>query len=108
MYITLIDDYTRFVWIKFLKYKSNAAGVFKDFVKYVNNYFNVNIKEFVSDNGGKYIKKKFQQVLSNNDILWNPTPAYNHKSNELAEKYNKIITAMAKSIIIESGLPSYL
>ena len=82
--------------------------MFKNFVKYINNHFNISIKKFVLDNGGEYIKKKFQQILLNNDILCNFIPVYNYKLNEFTERYNKTITAIIKFIIIKSGLPSYL
>jgi len=34
-YITFIDDYTRFMWVYFLKEKSEALGKFMEFKAYV-------------------------------------------------------------------------
>lgn len=36
-YITFIDDYTRFAWISFLRYKSDAYQEIRDFVTLINN-----------------------------------------------------------------------
>lgn len=51
-----------------LKSKDEVLHVFMDFHKMVETKFGRKIKALRSDNGGKYVSKKFQSYLSDNGI----------------------------------------
>ena len=54
-----IDDFTRMVWVYFLKEKSEAFNKFKAFKTLVENEIGVKIKCLRSDNGGEFTSKEF-------------------------------------------------
>ena len=62
-FVTFIDDYSRFVWIYFLRSKSEVFSVFKKFLTYVETQFQASVKIFCSDSGGEYMSHKFQEYL---------------------------------------------
>ena len=47
----IVDDYSRFTWVFFLRDKSEVHGIFKKFAKRGQNEFDVKIKRVRSDNG---------------------------------------------------------
>ena len=53
--ITFIDDFSRKVWIYFLKEKSEAFQAFKDFKAEVENFTDLRIKTLRTNRGGEYI-----------------------------------------------------
>ena len=40
----IVDDYSRFTWVFFLRYKSEVQGIFKKFARRAQNEFDVKIK----------------------------------------------------------------
>ena len=53
-FMTFIDDYSRKVWVYFLKHKDEALSVFKTFVTLVENQSGKKLKCLRTDNGGEY------------------------------------------------------
>lgn len=50
--MTLIEDYSQFTEVYFLRYKSEATKCIKDYIKYIENKFEKKVKVIVrSDNG---------------------------------------------------------
>jgi histone deacetylase 1/2 len=53
-YVSFIDDYSKFVWIYFLKHKSEVFQIFHNFQKLVERQFNCKILTMQTDWGGEY------------------------------------------------------
>uniref|UniRef100_A0A8R7TNZ4 Integrase catalytic domain-containing protein n=1 Tax=Triticum urartu TaxID=4572 RepID=A0A8R7TNZ4_TRIUA len=48
-YVSFIDDYSKFIWIYFLKYKSEVFSIFQEFQKLVERHFDRKIISVQSD-----------------------------------------------------------
>ena len=59
-YVTLIDDFSRKVWVYFLKHKSDVFATFTKGKAEVENQTNLKVKCLRSDNGGEYDKSEFK------------------------------------------------
>ena len=55
----LVDDFTRMMWVAFLKEKSKAFQKFKIFKNKVENESRVKIKSLRSDRGGEFTSREF-------------------------------------------------
>ena len=53
-YVTFIDDFSRKVWVYFLKHKSNVFSIFKKWKVEVENKTGLKVKCLRSDSGGEY------------------------------------------------------
>ena len=58
-FISFIDDYSRKVWIYFMKHKSYMFGIFKKWKAQVENQTSRKIKYLRTDNGLEYRDKEF-------------------------------------------------
>jgi transposase InsO family protein len=67
-FITFIDDYSRKIWVYFLKEKSVAVDIFKSFKNLVENESKYKIKTLRSDRGGEYTSKQLQDFCMQPDI----------------------------------------
>ncbi|KAM1857747.1 hypothetical protein ACFX14_007820 [Malus domestica] len=66
--ITFIDDFSRKVWVYFLKEKSEAFQAFKDFKAEVEKFVSLPIKSLRTDCGGEYLSNEFQKYCRDHGI----------------------------------------
>ena len=62
-YVTFIDDFSRKVWVYFLKHKSDVFETFKKWKAEVENQTGLKVKCLRSYNGGEYDKSEFKAFL---------------------------------------------
>lgn len=54
-FLTIFDDYTRFVWVIFMQHKSETKTHIESFINMVSTQFNAKIKCIRSDNGPEFL-----------------------------------------------------
>ena len=62
-FVTLIDDFSRYTWVYFLRSKSKVLSIFQIFVAYVETQFSTGIKILRSDSCGEYMSYEFHDFL---------------------------------------------
>ena len=67
--ITFLDDYSRYGYLYFMGYKSEAFEKFKEFRNEVEKQLGRSTKALRSDRGGEYLSQVFQDYLRDNGIL---------------------------------------
>jgi len=56
IFLTIVDDYSRYTWIFPLKQKSEVVKILEDFVVFIQTQFETIIKVIRSDNRTEYIQ----------------------------------------------------
>ena len=107
-YVTFIDDYSRKTWIHFLKNKSEVFGKFKEFKSFIENQSEKRIKTLGSDNGGEYTSKEFEVVYKEAGMKRELTIPYNPQQNGVAERKNRTIMEVVKTMIYDQDIPIHL
>ncbi|KAI0993196.1 hypothetical protein K3495_g14988, partial [Podosphaera aphanis] len=103
-YITFIDDYTRYSWVKFLRNKDEASQHMIDFVRFVQTQFNEKIQRWRTDNGGEFVNQTMSTFFRKKGIVHEKTPPYEHERNGIAERFNQTVTTMARALLTNLGL----
>jgi len=62
-YVTFINDFSRKVWVYFLKNKSDVSQTFKKWKAMVETESGLKLKYLRSDNGGEYIDEGFKEYI---------------------------------------------
>ena len=62
-FLTIVDDFSRYTWIFFMKHKSEARVLIKSFFTFVQTQFNTTIKILRSDNGLEFKIPEFYKSL---------------------------------------------
>ncbi|MDM1593453.1 transposase family protein, partial [Escherichia coli] len=106
-YITFIDDYTRFIWVYFLKEKSEALNRFMDFKTYVEKQYGQWIKCLRTDGGGEYVSHAFEDYLRKHGIRRQLTCRYTPQQNGVAERKNRVICEVARAMLNEKNMPNH-
>lgn len=68
-FLTVVDDYSRAVWVYLLKNNHEVAKNIIEFHNYLKNQFNKTIKTFRSDNGTEFVNKYLQTYFKLHEIL---------------------------------------
>jgi transposase InsO family protein len=106
-FITFIDDYSRFVHIYLLRKKSEAYKSLLDFKTLVENQQGSKIKIIRSDNAPEFIEGPFKEILDKSGIKLESTTPYSPQQNGVAERYNRTVTEMARSMLIDANLSNH-
>eukprot|EP00253_Pinus_taeda_P027385 PITA_27385 len=97
--MTFIDDYTRTCWVYLLKNKSDAFQTFKNFHKWIENDAQCHIGSIRTDNGKEYTSNEFENYLRQHGIKHQTTVPYNPQQNGVAERMNRTILNMVRSML---------
>ena len=54
-FLTIVDDYSRFVWVHLLQLKSKTIVAIKIFLSMIKTQFNSHVKVVRSDNGTEFL-----------------------------------------------------
>ncbi|KAM1393925.1 hypothetical protein ACFX2F_030029 [Malus domestica] len=103
--LTFIDDFTRKTWVYFLVEKSEAFRFFKVFKSLVENETDASIKSLRTDRGGEFTSHEFVEFCVENGIQRQLTAAYTPQQNGVAERKNRTIMNMVRSLLTEKKMP---
>ncbi|KAM1263710.1 hypothetical protein ACFX2G_029301 [Malus domestica] len=116
-FITFIDDFSRFCFIYLINEKSKAFEVFKIYKNEVENQLERKIKIVRSDRGGEYYGRytqtgrhpgPFALFLQEYGIVAQYTTPGTPEQNGVAERRNRTLMDMVRSMICRANLPSSL
>ena len=104
--MTFIDNFNRRTWVYFLKSKSKAFDNFLEFKAQAERECGHYIKVHRSDRGGEYTSNSFVNYCRKHGIKKELTTSYTPQQNGVAERKNRTIVEMARSMMKEKGLPT--
>ncbi|KAL0373260.1 UNVERIFIED_CONTAM: Retrovirus-related Pol polyprotein from transposon TNT 1-94 [Sesamum radiatum] len=104
-FITFSDDHSRYGYVYLMRYKSETFGRFKEYRLEVDNQTNRKIKALRSDRGGEYLSGEFIDYLKENGILSQWTPPGTPQLNGVAERRNRTLLDMVRSMMSFTELP---
>jgi transposase InsO family protein len=104
-FITFIDDFSHKTWVYFLKKKSEAFAIFKKFKVFIEKKSGFYIKVLRSDRGGEFISAAFNSFYEEHDIRRHLTAPYSPQQNGVAERKNRIILDMVRSMLKSKNMP---
>ena len=101
-FITFIDDFSKKAWVYFLKKKSDACEVLKNYMAYVERQSSHSIKILRTNRGIEYIV--CDDYLKKYGIKHQLTARYTQQ-NGVAERKNRTIMDMVRSMLYCKKLP---
>ena len=106
--LVIVDDYSRFTWVYFFKSKSETQQAVIDFSNEVQRQHNVPILAIRSDNGSEFKNYTLNEFLSEEGIRHQYSAAYTPQQNGVAERKNRTLMDMARSMLAEFKTPLFL
>lgn len=104
-FFLIVDDYSRWCWVYFLKCKFEAFHHFKLFHAMVERQTGKKLKAVRSDRGGEFTSLEFQKYCEGWGIKRELTVPYTPQQNGVVEHKNMTVVEMARSLLKCGGLP---
>ncbi len=103
-FVTYCDDYTRVVYVYFVKKKSEVFSTFKEFEKLVTTSVGEPIRVLRTDNGGEYTSEEFERYLKERGIRHETCCPYSPEQNGVAERMNRTLCESARAMLSHANL----
>ena len=105
-FLTFMDDFSRYLFIYFLKNKHQVTDTFINFRNLIENRYEVKIKIVRSDQGREYVNKRLLDYMVKKGIECQYSVAYCPQQNFRSERINRSVIDMARTMLIEADLPA--
>ena len=104
-FVSFIDDYSRKVWVYFMKHKSEVFGIFKQWKAQVENQKCRKVKYLRTDNGTEFKNSEFMEFCKNEGIARHFTVKRTPQQNGVAERMNRTLLERARCMRLNAELP---
>ncbi|KAI3752793.1 hypothetical protein L2E82_24830 [Cichorium intybus] len=105
--LVIIDGYSRFTWVFFLRLKSDAPEEMINFIKQTELKLKRPVRRIRSDNGLEFKNITLDSFLKNKGIEHNFSAPYTPQQNGVVERRNRTLCEAARSMLIFADLPQY-
>ncbi|TYK24437.1 reverse transcriptase [Cucumis melo var. makuwa] len=107
-FVTFIDNHTRLTWVYLITDKSEVLSIFQNFYHTIKTQFHTKIAILRSDNGREFQNHNLSEFLASKGIVHQTSYAYTPQQNGVAERKNRHLVEVARSLMLSTSLPSYL
>jgi transposase InsO family protein len=107
-YVSFIDDATRHCTISFMKTKDETPTKVKQYLVLIERQNSFVPKAIRADNGREYINKDLRTWCLDRGIEIQTTAPYTPEQNGVAERWNKTVVELARSMIFARNVPNEL
>ncbi|GKF67031.1 retrovirus-related pol polyprotein from transposon TNT 1-94, partial [Tanacetum coccineum] len=99
-FLSIVDDYSRRVWVYILMFKHEAFGKFKEWKQLVENQTGGTVKNVRTDNGLEFCNQEFKQLCVESGIARHLTVVGTPQQNGLAERMNRTLMDKVRCLLI--------
>ena len=99
-----LDDFSRNIWIYFLRNKSEVFAKFKEFKALVEKQSENKIKVLRTYNGGEFCGNEFEEFCKKCGIARKATTPYTPQQNGVAERMNRTLMEKERSMLSNVGI----
>ena len=86
--LVMVDEFSRFTWVFFLKRKSEATPTIINFIKSIEVSLRKTVRKIRSDNGSEFKNQAMEDFLTNKGISHNFSAPYTPQQNGVVERRN--------------------
>ncbi|KAI3759689.1 hypothetical protein L6452_07690 [Arctium lappa] len=102
--LVIVDDYSRFTWVYFLRTKDETSGLIKSFILRIENHTNQKVKIIRSDNGTEFKNLDLNTFCEEKGIEKQYSAPRTPQQNGVAERRNRTLIEAARSLLADSKL----
>ena len=105
-FLLIVDDMSRYIFLYLMRRKNQVSKLIKAFVRRMKVLKNKTVKTIRSDNGGEFVNKELKCFYEQEGITQQVSAPYTPQQNGVAERYNRTIMDMARTMLLEAKLPA--
>lgn len=104
-YLVILDDFTRYLWLYPMHYKSDVKTIVTQFSAFVKTQFHVDIKSFRSDNGGEFINQYLSHLFLEYGLIHQMSCPHTPEQNGRAERAHRHLMETTLTLLHQAGMP---
>ncbi|KAI3745848.1 hypothetical protein L6452_08259 [Arctium lappa] len=104
--LVIVDEYSRYTWVIFLRCKSDTPEELISFVKKMEVLNNLTVRSIRSDHGTEFKNSSLNNFFENKGISHNFSSVRTPQQNGVAKRRNRTIIEAARSMLSDSHLPT--
>jgi transposase InsO family protein len=105
LFLLLVDDHSRFMWLSLLANKSEALAAVQQFQARAEVESGRRLRVLRTDNGGEFTSISFVEHCVKHGIKRQHSAPYTPQQNGVVERRNQSVVNMARSLLKTRGLP---
>ncbi|GJR68895.1 retrovirus-related pol polyprotein from transposon TNT 1-94 [Tanacetum coccineum] len=98
--LVIVNEYSRYTWVYFMKKKSQAPETIMSFIKRVKNQNDIKVKQLTTDNGTEFRNSIIVNLGDERRISQKNLSPYTPKQNGVAERKNKTLIEAARTMLL--------
>ncbi|GJR76651.1 retrovirus-related pol polyprotein from transposon TNT 1-94 [Tanacetum coccineum] len=96
----IVDDYSRFTWVKFLASKEEALDFIIKFLKMIQVRLNATVRNIHIDNGTEFVNQTLHSYYESVGISHETSVARTPQQNSVVERRNRTLIEAAQTMLI--------
>lgn len=105
-FLLLVDDFSRFMWIKLLRTKDEAADAIRRFQASAEVESRHTLRVFRTDRGGEFTATEFMGWCADHGIKRHLTAPYSPQQNGVVERRNQTVVGTARCMLKGATMPA--
>ncbi|GJZ50521.1 retrovirus-related pol polyprotein from transposon TNT 1-94 [Tanacetum coccineum] len=105
--LVIIDDYSRYTWMIFLRSKDETPELLKDFLKMIQHKLRAQIITVRTDRGTKSLNKTLHAYFKEEGIEHQTSTPRTPKQNGVVKRRNRTVAEAARTMLSASKLPLF-
>ncbi|GJT51957.1 putative ribonuclease H-like domain-containing protein [Tanacetum coccineum] len=106
--LVIVDDYSRFTWVKFLRSKDEAPDFIIKFLKMIQLRLKVPVRRIRTDNGTEFVNQTLREYYEKVGISHETSVARSPQQNGVVERRNRTLIEAARTMLIYAKAPLFL
>ncbi|GJT10392.1 retrovirus-related pol polyprotein from transposon TNT 1-94 [Tanacetum coccineum] len=106
--LVIVDDYSKFTWVKFLRSKDETPEFVIKFVKQIQVGLNKTVKFIRTDNGTEFVNQVLTEYYESVGIFYQKSVSRTPQQNGVVERQNHTLVDAARRMLIFSKAPMFI
>ncbi|GJZ56225.1 retrovirus-related pol polyprotein from transposon TNT 1-94 [Tanacetum coccineum] len=106
--IVIVDDYSRFTWVRFLRSKDEAPEAIIKCIKNIQVRLNATVRNVRTYNGTEFVNQTLREFYENVGISHQTSVARTPQQNGVVKRQNRTLIEVARTMLIFSKAPLFL
>nr|GEV23333.1 hypothetical protein [Tanacetum cinerariifolium] len=105
--LVIVDDYSRYTWIHFLRSKDETPEVLIDFLRIVQRGLHAQVRIVRTDKGIKFLNKTLHAYFASEGILHQTSIARTPEQNGVVKRRNRTLVEAARIVLSAAKVPLF-
>ncbi|GJU26325.1 retrovirus-related pol polyprotein from transposon TNT 1-94 [Tanacetum coccineum] len=106
--LVIVDDYSRFTWVKCLRSKDEAPAFIINFLKMIQVRLKETVRRIRTDNGTEFVNQTLREYYEKVGISHETSVARSPQQNGVVERRNHTLIEAARTMLIYAKAPLFL